>query len=196
MGYTYAPTPAYRSLMIFIDGGYLRKNVRDLVGNDNINFCAFSNWLGGSPKKGSGRIEPDLIRIYYYDAIVDRSDPNYEKQDKYFDNIQKEELYEVRLGRLIKTDKDYRQKGVDILLAIDMLSKAFLHHFEWCILLAGDDDYVDLVKMIKNSTGKQVLGAYFEHNASERLKNSFDSRISLNKELLIKYNCVRDTKDD
>ena len=60
MGYTYAPTPAYRSMMVFIDGGYLRKNIRDLVGNDEIDFHAFLNWIT-PPRKG--RIEAELIRI-------------------------------------------------------------------------------------------------------------------------------------
>jgi uncharacterized LabA/DUF88 family protein len=188
MGYAPAPTPVYRSMMVFIDGGYLRKNIRDLVGNDEIDFRAFLNWI--APTKG--RIEAELIRIYYYDAIVDIKDSNYEKQNAYFDDINKLDSYEVKLGRLIKTNNDYRQKGVDILLAIDMLSKAFLNHFEWGVLLAGDDDYVDLVKMIKNIAGKQVIGVYFERNASERLVNNFDTCIVLNKDILIKSNCIRE----
>ena len=189
---TYAPTPAYRALMVFIDGAYLRKNIKDIIGNDDINFHSFINWIYQIPRKGIGRIEAELKRVYYYDAIVDSLDSNYKKQNEYFEKIQKVENYEIRLGRLIKTKNDYRQKGVDILLAIDMLSKAFLNHFEWGVLLAGDDDYVDLVKMIKNIAGKQVIGVYFERNASERLVNSFDTHIVLNKDILIKSNCIRE----
>lgn len=92
---------------------------------------------------------------------------------------------------MIKSNKTYRQKGVDVLLAIDMLSKAYMNHFEWCILLAGDDDYLDLVKTVKNITGKQVIGSYFEKTASKRLIKSFDRKIVLNEKLLIEGNCIK-----
>jgi len=189
MPITYAPTPSYRSLMIFIDGGYLRKNVDNLDGKYNIIYQKFSRWL--TDRAGSGRIQSELVRTYYYDAIVDQTDSNFISQSKYFDEIQKLSNMEVRLGRLIKTDKNYRQKGVDILLAIDMLSKAYLNHFDWSILLAGDDDYLDLVRTVKNTTGKQVIGAYFKKTVSERLVKSFDRMIVLTKEQLIEGSCLK-----
>jgi len=188
MGYASAPTPAYRSLMIFIDGGYLRKNIKDMIGNDDIDFLFLTRYL--SDTLDEGRIKAELIRAYYYDAIVDSDEFAHQDQKKYFDEIKKEEKLEVKLGRLIKTNKNYRQKGVDILLTIDMLSKAYMNHYDWGILLAGDDDYLDLVYTIKNITGKRIIGAYFEKNVSERLIKSFDKHIKLKKDLLMKNKCI------
>lgn len=189
MGFSHAPTPSYRSLMIFIDGGYLRKNVDNLDDKYNIIYQNFTRWL--AERTGSGRIQSELVRAYYYDAIVDQTDSNFISQSKYFDEIQKLPNMDIRLGRLIKTEKKYRQKGVDILLAIDVLSKAYLNHFDWCIILAGDDDYLDLVRTVKNTTGKQVIGAYFKKTVSERLVKSFDRMIVLTKEQLIEGNCIK-----
>lgn len=91
---------------------------------------------------------PSMIFIDY-DAIVDHKDPKYDEQNRYFERIQENNDYEVKLGRLIKTKDDrYRQKGVDILLAVDMITKAFLNHYDIALFLGGDDDYVDLVKSI------------------------------------------------
>ncbi len=110
---------------------------------------------------------------------MDYKDPKYDEQDRYFEKIRKNNNYEVKLGRLIKTKDRYRQKGVDILLAIDMITKAFLNHYEIALLLGGDDDYVDLVKSIKDLTGKRIYGAYFQNSVSERLAESFDRHLIL-----------------
>jgi len=164
--------------MIFIDGGYLREEVKNIFGHDNIDFASLSQYLRSLILEG--HIHPELIRVYYYDAIVDHKDPKYDEQDRYFENIRKNNNYEVKLGRLIRTKDDrYRQKGVDILLAVDMITKAFLNHYEIAILLGGDDDYVDLVKSIKDLTGKRIYRAYFQNSVSERLAESFDRRLIL-----------------
>ena len=181
-------TQEEESLLICIDGGYLRKNIKDMIGNDDIDFLFLTRYLFDTLDEG--RIKAELIRAYYYDAIVDSGEFAYQDQEKYFDEIKKEEKLEVKLGRLIKTNKNYRQKGVDILLTIDMLSKAYMNHYDWGILLAGDDDYLDLVYTIKNITGKRVIGAYFEKNVSERLIKSFDKHIKLKKDLLMKNKCI------
>lgn len=184
---SHAPTPSFRSFMIFIDGGYLRNEIKEKFGHDKIDFSRLPLIL--MSKCNTGRIEMEIIRIYYYDAIVDYKE-NQEKhkaQDIYFENIRKINNYEVKLGRLIKTGKEnekYRQKGVDVLLAIDMISKAHLYHYDIALLLAGDDDYLDMVKSIKDFTGKRIYGAYFERNASHRLTEALDIRIPLTDDII------------
>lgn len=186
-------TPAYRPSMIFIDGGYLREGIKKVSGHDNIDFALLPHLLRWSTL--SGPIQPELIRVYYYDAIVDHKDPKYDEQNRYFERIQENNNYEVKLGRLIKTKDDrYRQKGVDVLLAVDMITKAFLNHYEIAVLLGGDDDYVDLVKSIKDFTGKRILGAYFQENVSKRLATSFDGCLLLSKDVLGR--CIITTKSE
>jgi uncharacterized LabA/DUF88 family protein len=46
---------------------------------------------------------------------------------------------------------------VDTLIAIDMISKAYENHYDVDILLAGDDDFLDVVNAVKNA-GKRVYG--------------------------------------
>jgi uncharacterized LabA/DUF88 family protein len=65
---------------------------------------------------------------------------NGKKLNTYFERIKETELYEVRLGRLIKDGSgSYKQKGVDVSMAIDMLTKAYESHYDVAVLLAGDD---------------------------------------------------------
>ena len=186
MPLTGAPTLAYRTLMIFIDGGYLREGFKNLVGHDRIKFERLFSWLiEGVKWHLQGNVVPEIIRAYYYDAIVEAGEPEYKEQDEYFDEIRLTHGFDVRLGRLIRTESnDFRQKGVDVLLAIDMLNKAYSNHFDIALLLAGDDDYVDLVKVVKDGSGKRVYGVYFPENASKRLVKSFDERIELTKDII------------
>jgi len=173
--------------MIFIDGGYLRSEIKEKFGHDNIKFDLLPHLF--AVKVNWGTINMELIRVYYYDAIVDFKEnaEKHKEQDSYFNDIRKIDNYEVKLGRLIKASREnekYRQKGVDVLLAIDMISKAHLNHYDIALLLAGDDDYLDMVQSIKDFTGKRIYGAYFERSASSRLVKSFDKRIPITDDII------------
>jgi uncharacterized LabA/DUF88 family protein len=167
--------------MLFIDGGYLRKGVRELFGDDKmdekIDYAKLRAELAVYLQEAL--IAPEVVRAYYYDAIpIDQNDERYKRQKEYTDRIKEVDFYEVRLARLKKSDEEkegYKQKGVDVLLSIDMLEKAYENHYEWAMLLTGDDDYVDLVQAVKNA-GKRVYGFYFEGHASQELIDSFDRR--------------------
>lgn len=171
-------TPIYRRVMIFIDGAYLRENLRKILGDDLINFTKLSNFLVSlSNIRG---LQSEIIRIFYYDAIVDAKEnlEEHKKQDEYFEKIRQTEFYEVRLGRLIKTNDKYKQKGVDVLLSIDILSKAYENQFDIAIIVCGDDDFIDVVKSVKD-IGKRVYGIYFRETVSKRLIDNFDVRLDI-----------------
>jgi len=100
-------------------------------------------------------MQPDLVRAYYYDAIPDDENKLEGERKKLLTNFEQLDNYQLRKGRL----KDGRnptelgkrkQKGVDILLSIDMLSKAYENHYDIAIILSGDDDFLDLVEAIKD----------------------------------------------
>jgi uncharacterized LabA/DUF88 family protein len=169
-----------RRIMIFIDGAYLRKGLCEMLGHDRIDFAKLRDFL--IRVRISRRLEGELIRVYYYDAMVEPSDEKHEEQKKYFDEIRKTPFYQVRLGRLVKTEEgNYRQKGVDILISVDMLTKAYQNHYDIAVLVGGDDDLVDLVNAIKDWAGKRVYGFYFPKSISKRLLDSLDEAIPLKK---------------
>ena len=179
VSFSNGPTVSFRPFMIFIDGGYLRSEFKKKFNDENINFTKLNNLLVNICN--THYIQMETIRVYYYDAIVDykEDEEKHKKQDIFYENIRNKDTYEVKLGRLIKTNNGYRQKGVDVLLAIDMISKAHLNQYDIALLLAGDDDYLDMVKSIKDFTGKRIYGAFFEKNASKRLIESFDMQIPI-----------------
>ena len=180
-------TPLYKSIMFFIDGGYIRPIFKNLFNTDDINFPEFVKYI--SVKVSSPYFKVMLQRVYYYDANVqlEVDQSKHKELNQYFEKIRKYDYHEVKLGRLIKTNDGYRQKGVDVLIAIDMILKAYESHYDIAVLVAGDDDFEDVVKTVKNSTGKQVYGAYYPKNTSMELIESFDKRIILDETTLKQF---------
>ena len=84
--------------MAFIDGGYVRKFFKDNFRNDNIDYNKLGNFLLQTVPIGGSRLE--IIRYYYYDAIVENTQPDYQQQKEYFQKIERVPWFEVRLGRL------------------------------------------------------------------------------------------------
>ena len=182
------PSPSYRQVMIFVDGGYLRENIKKKWGNDVLAAGSFQTLTRLLIEHVNyGNILGELIRTYYYDAIVDEKEKEErEKQSDFFGTLSKLPFCTVRLGRLKRAKNEpRRQKGVDILMAIDMLTKAYENHYEIAILVAGDGDFVDLVEAVKDA-GKRVHGAYIKDHVDEKLLDSLDNHIVISDELLKK----------
>src|SRR5713226_9542863 len=94
-------------VMVFIDGGYLRENFKQRFNSDSINYFRLKDQCRAQfTANCNGNYEADVIRVYYYDAIVEPLSKEYENQDKYFSEIRKIDSYEVRLGRLTPVDED------------------------------------------------------------------------------------------
>jgi len=53
------------------------------------------------------------------------------------------------------------QKGVDVNIALDCLDIAFSDRYDVAVLIAGDEDFVPLVRKV-TAMGKRVLVAYFD----------------------------------
>ena len=166
-------------------GGYLREGLKKEFGDDRISLEGFQGLVHFLVDLvGYANIKGELVRTYYYDAIVDESEKKKRReQSLFFDMMRHVPFCTVRLGRLIKTGEGYRQKGVDIMMAIDMLSKAYANHYEIAILLAGDGDFVDLVEAVKD-VGKRIYGAYVAEHVSKDLLESFDLAVTLTRENL------------
>lgn len=69
--------------------------------------------------------------------------------------------------------KGNREKGVDIALTMSMLTNAFNQNYDLGILVAGDEDYIELVKEVKRY-GPQVHGAFLGSGLSDELRFACD----------------------
>lgn len=168
--------------MAFIDGAYLRSLCKKLFGHDKIDFMKIGSKLREAFQIClMSQFQIDLVRIYYYDAIVEATHPNYNDQKKYFDLIYEAPLFSVRLGSIVESSKGgFRQKGVDILMATDILTKAYRNQYDVGIFLMGDRDFVPLIEAV-NDAGKKTICVYYPPNTSDELLKTFDMSMGLGK---------------
>lgn len=161
--------------MVFIDGSNLYHSLRNDFHRTDLDYAKFVNCLA------HGR---EVRRTYYYCALVDQTkEPQpYRDQQRFLSILQRTPYFEVRPGRLVYRNWPSAppiEKGVDVRLATDMLTRAFRDHYDVAVLVSGDADFADLLQAVKDQ-GKQVEVALFGPPTSSRqLREAADVVISL-----------------
>ncbi len=158
---------------IFIDGSNLYHALRANFSRHNLNFTEFAHKLCGSRR---------LFRTYYYNALQDpiQKPDGYREQQEFLGILQKTPYLEVRLGSTKLTQGIPVEKGVDIMLATDLLYFAWNDFYDVAVLVSGDSDFAYALQAVKNM-GKHVEVAYFESGISRDLLNIADNRHLLNR---------------
>ena len=169
-------------VMVFIDGSNLYHSLKYTFSRTDIDIGKFSNRLLDKRR---------LIRIYYYNARVGiKEEPDrYREQQKFFNSILAIPYCELRLGRLVYSNwpsSPPYEKGVDILLATDMITHSYKDNYDVAVMVAGDNDYVAAIQAVKDR-GKNVEVALFgKERTSMELRKVSDKILDINKRLLNK----------
>lgn len=151
---------------IFIDGSNLYHAVENNFHRHDLNYTAFISKLCGSRQ---------LFRTYYYNVLQDpskRQDTQKVQQD-FLDILYKTPYLEIRLGGTKLSQGVPIEKGIDIMLATDMLNFAWKDLYDIAILVSGDSDFTYALQAIKN-LGKYIEIAYFEGVVSRDLLSIAD----------------------
>lgn len=159
---------------IFIDGSNLYHALRDNFSRMDLNFTDFTAKLcGGRP----------LFRTYYYNALQDPKDrpEGHREQQEFLDTLKKTPYLEVRLGGMKLSQGVPVEKGIDIMLATDLLHFAWNNLYDVAVLVSGDGDFAYALQAAKNM-GKHVEVAYFESNISKSMLDVADNRHLLNQD--------------
>jgi uncharacterized LabA/DUF88 family protein len=159
---------------IFIDGSNLYHALKDNFARADINFAEFTRKLSG---------ERALFRIYYYNVLQDpgqRPDGAREQQE-FFDQLRKIPYMELRLGGTKLSQGVTVEKGIDIMLASDVVNFAWRNMYDVAIIVSGDSDFAYALKMVKD-LGKHIEVANFESNVSKDLIETADYRHILDRQ--------------
>lgn len=166
---------------VFIDGGYFRE-VTKYYGEINVDYESFSNAL----------CRPDdRFRTYLYDCPPWQSDPPTEEERRRISGyqsfkraLQYLDRFKIREGRLQKIGDDFRQKKVDIMLAVDAVKLASTGKIDRAIFVTSDSDFVPVLEGI-DGTGV-TTSLYYSPNLSyhNSLLENVDQRFELDEEFL------------
>jgi len=153
---------------IFIDGSNLYHALKNNLRRHDLNFAEFTSKLCGSRR---------LLRTYYYNVLQDvtQRPEGYREQQEFLDVLRMTPYLEVRLGSTKIAQGIPVEKGIDIMLATDLLYFAWNNFYDVAILVSGDSDFTYALQAVKNM-GKHAEVAYFESGASKDLLNIADNR--------------------
>jgi len=109
-------------------------------------------------------------RVVYVTAppIQSHDRERYERWRDFEAMIRRTDKLELKLGRMEGPRDRVYEKGVDILVAIELLVGAFRGTYEIAILVAGDGDYADVARVVR-AEGKPFFNAFFEYDRSHEL---------------------------
>ena len=181
---SYCPPSLMLTAYGFVDGGYFRTQAKNL-GIDYPNPHSTIEYIMSTHVREMGGFSPTMSsvftrRMYFYDATDPELGSPDTNIDKYWEEIERLHDTEVRFGT-IRGTRNRRQKGVDILLAVDMLVGSFNNLFDIAVLVSGDEDFVPLVVEVQRR-GISVVVAAVSSTTSAELRRVADRYIDLSEE--------------
>ncbi|MCS6998242.1 MAG: NYN domain-containing protein [Aquificaceae bacterium] len=160
----------YERVVILIDGSNLFHAIRYM--NLRIDYQKLLDFL---------REDRKLIRAYFYGAVPQEKDlkknspewESYLRQRRFLEELALQGI-KVKLARLRRLPSgEYIEKEVDIMLATDMLSMAYMNVFDTAVLVSGDSDFSYTVEEVQR-IGKRVENATFKRTSSYHLRKVCD----------------------
>ena len=165
--------------VVLIDGSNFYFKLKDLELHElDFNFSGFVGFLCAKGK---------LVECVYYVGAV-RTDGTkhvqklFDKQQKLLGHL-KRHKFRYSLGYLLKSQGRVHEKGVDVNIAIDIVSGALKDKYDHCLLVSSDTDLLPAVLMAKEA-GKKVDYIGFSHQASlAMVANCSESRLLTREDL-------------
>ncbi len=172
---------------IFIDGAYLTRILKSF-GSPKVRYEAILDWIVPREK---------LFRTYYYDCLPYQSPkPTEEERDlvsgkqRFFNRLSSIPRFKVKLGRLVYRGTDdagypiFAQKGVDLLMGLEIANLASRERVQCMTLLTGDSDFIPAVELIQSQAiiAKLIHGPTGTYHRG--LWNAVDERKEITEDLL------------
>ena len=159
---------------VYVDGAYLREEgARISIPFPNPKTMV--EWIVQAIQGIGGPVRHR--RTSFYDA--EPSDqPSSPALEQYWEFIEDQPDTDLRFGELRGKPRRQRQKGVDVLLAVDMLSASFRQVFDIAVLVAGDADFVPLVHEVRR-LGVTVVVAGVTRSMARELQIAADRFVAL-----------------
>lgn len=150
---------------IFLDGSNFYHRLKDEELNFkqllDFDYKKFADWLSHGRK---------IINCIYYVGLVRKEKNNIKSeelvrnQQKLFSNLEKQN-WNIKTGYMMVHDKDYKEKGVDVKLAVDILDMAYQDKYDIAIIVSSDTDLIPGIQRARE-LGKKIEYVGFSHRPS------------------------------
>jgi uncharacterized LabA/DUF88 family protein len=162
-----------KKAIMFIDGNNWYHNVKSVLEKPRaVDFRKMAKTIGKN-------FDLDIIGIRYYNSVpdIELGDENYYKHMVFLAGLKQKglDVNTAKLKKIRAGGKTLRvEKGIDVMIAADMISKTLLEgECDCCVLISGDSDFVPVMRLLKTA-GKEVLTAsVLKGYARELLQGEF-----------------------
>ena len=168
---------------VIIDGAYLDKVLAYDFQRIRIDIGRLADELAGSMER---------LRTYYYHCMPYQGTPPTEDEkrrfaamDSFIFNLKKLPRFQFRQGKLQKIGGEYKQKRVDIWMAVDLVRMSSSKQIEKAILITGDSDLVPAIESARDS-GVVVVLYYSPNSRHDELLQACDERYELTQSIIDK----------
>ena len=162
---------------------------RNRISKKSIDYCLLSKQLNDVLQLSSQVIKTYLFASKPCDQLLalDSYKRQYDwlcklKQSNYFEVIEGQQV--IRRIEGVDVDiNDFKtyttlEKGTDVNVAVQMLSKGFQNAYDIAILVSGDTDYIPVIESLHN-LGKIVVLATLPHQKIDKYKTIIDRHIPI-----------------
>lgn len=174
----------YKRVMMYIDSSNFYFHSKKLLNSKILKF----NWAKLIQKiieKCMDGKYYDFEKANYYAGLPDPRVDNdaYHKQKNFLNAIDSVRYIKVKTGYILKNTKtgNHNEKGIDVMLAIDLLTDAVDNNYDTAILVSGDGDFKYSIDVVKQY-GKRVIVCVPRGVTCEALKQSADEIVFMTKE--------------
>jgi len=128
-----------------------------------------------------------FVNAYYYVAPLDieAGKEKYWSHQRFIDKLSRIPKFNVVLCTLkkIKTNGDYVYivKGDDVKMSNTLIMGAVDDLYDTAIVISGDEDFTDSIKIVKKRYQKKIGNAYFNKSSSSNLRKACDFVVNLDK---------------
>jgi uncharacterized LabA/DUF88 family protein len=168
---------------ILIDGGYLDKVMANDFAHTKLDIGKLGDELCGSMER---------LRTYYYHCMPYQGTPptddekrRFASMDSFISNLKKLPRFQFRQGKLQKIKGEFRQKRVDIWMAVDLVRMSSQKQIDKAIIITGDSDLVPAIEAARDC-GVVVVLLYSPNSRHDELLQACDERYEITRNLVEK----------
>lgn len=160
----------------------------------HIDYCVLSKQLNSKLQLSSQVIKTYLFASKPCDQLLGLE--NYQKQYEWLCKLKQANYFEIIEGQQvirnidglsfdISDSKTYTtlEKGTDVNVAVQMLSKGYQNAYDIAILVSGDTDYIPVVECLHN-LGKTVILATLPQQNIDKYKMIIDKHLPISSNII------------
>lgn len=120
-----------------------------------------------------------------YITYAEKQKRNFEGQKKLLAELKDNPLIEIKTTPLKQKEGEIYQKGVDVLLATDLVHLAHIDAYDIAIILSGDTDLIEAVRLIKDLGKTPIIFSY--HTPRNPKRSNISDLMNEGKFINLKY---------